>query len=299
MEEENAADPSFNAHLVNLTRAAIMRTLKKVFRVPEIIKKGLVYDRLGQNDTVIESTGKFIGYEIDLAPVSNASVRFDSVVLSFTEDVTFPLYLFKDGKKTPVLSFNVTAIAQEATVVNINVLLSYLNNATKGGKYFFGYFQADLGTAKAIREEVCGSRCFPYVRLRSVSIDQVAAADIDRNHRSYTYELSGFNLQLSVIRDHTRSIVQFGYLFDELIGLSVAVTVIEEILFTVRTNSTERINKEQIGASLQLQLDGALPISDGPQIKSLRNRLEAEIITLRQTFFPKQGNVNVNVRDAD
>lgn len=299
MEEANANDAAFNAHLSNLTRASVMRILNKVFRVPELLKCGMVYERLGQNDTVVESTGQFIGYEIDSAPVTNASGRMDSLVLSYTEDVTFPMYLFKDGKKSPLMSIPVTAVANEATVVNINVLLSYLNTTTKGGKFFFGYFQDDLGTAKAIREQVCEETKFPYLSIQSVSIPKIPGeTDIDRNQRSYTRELNGFNIQLSVFRDHTRSIVQYGSFFDEAVGLSVACAVIEQMLFTIRSNGTERELKDSITSALQMDLQGALPISDGPQIKSLRSRLDAEIIRLRQTFFPRGKNINVNLQHA-
>lgn len=290
MEKANATDAEFNSYLVSITRSAIFRCLNQVFRVPEYVQKGLVYDRYGQNDQLIEPTGKFIGYEINLAPVTDIGIRLDNVILRFNEDVTFNLYLFKDGKKSPVTFLQVSAVADEPTVVNTGILLNYIGGASKGGKFFFGYFQEDLGTAKAIREQIECKKSFNYVRFESVSIDKIPGqTNIDRDHRSYLYELSGFNMQVTVFKDHTNLITDNAPFFDEAIGLTATCTVIEDILYSVRSNGTQRANSESIDrTSLQMDLTGAAPVTGSPRIASLRSRLDKEFMRLRKTFYPCQ-----------
>lgn len=298
MEEPAASDANLNQYLTSLQRACIMRCLNAVFRVPEYLQQILLFDRQGQNDTPITNTGQFVGYEINLAPVNNLAIQIDSATLLFDQDVTFNLYLFKDGKKSPVTVMEVSAVANEATVVNFSdLVLNYIGASTKGGRFYFGYFQDDLGNVKAIREQV-----YRIEKTLCFDADPVAMKrntgeyDFDRNQRSYTVQPYGINLECSVFRDHTDQVIKKAHLFDEVIGLTNAYMVLEQIIYTVRSNKDERILKDQVDKiGLQLDLTGVAPISDSPRIKGLSQRIDAELNRMRQSFFPRQKPVNVNL----
>lgn len=297
MDEASASDSNLNIHLESLQRAAIMRCLNAVFREPEYIKQYLLLDRIGQNDQVIENTGLFVGYEINLAPVMDIGIQIDSATLLFDQDVTFNLYLFKDGKKSPISVIEVSAIAGEATVVNFSdLILNYIGSATKGARFYFGYFQDDLGGVKAIQEQVCprDTACFRAQPMQSKKV--TGEYDFNRNQRSYTVQPYGFNLEMSVFRDHTQLIVKKANLLDEVIGLTVASITIEQIIYTCRSNASERVLKDELSkVGIQMDLNGAAPVTDSPKIKGLNDRIEEELKRLRKSFSHKPKPQTVNL----
>jgi hypothetical protein len=301
MEEAGASDANLNAQLESLQRAAIIRCLNGVFREPEYIQQVLLLDRIGQNDKIIDNTGLFVGYEINLAPVMDVGIQIDSATLLFDTDVTFNLYLFKDGKKSPIAVIEVSSVANEATVVNFSdLVLNYIGSATKGGRFYFGYFQDDLAVVKAIQEQVCkrnNTACFSAVPVQMKK--NTSEYDFDHNQRSYTVQPYGINLEMSVFRDHTHQVVKKATLFDEVIGLTVAYMTIEQIIYACRSNANERILKDELSkVGIQLDLNGTAPISDSPKIKGLNTRIEEELQRLRKSFSRKQKPQTVNLAEC-
>ena len=290
MEQSGATDGEFNTYIEGVQRAAIMRCLNGVFREPELLEQVLLYNRLGQNDQPVPNEGLFVGYEIDLAKSMDIGVQIDAAVLLFDTDIDLNLYLFKDGKKTPLFVQEVSIMANEATVVRFtDLVLNYIGSATAGHKFYFGYFQDDLGSAKAIKEQVdCwnDTLCFS---ARPMITEKIAAEyDINRDERSYTMEAFGMNLEMSSFRDHTQQVVKKASLFDEVLGLIVAYMTIEQMTYAVRSNTNERQLKSQLeGIGIQLDLNGAAPISEGPRVTGLKQRIEKELERCRKQFFPK------------
>lgn len=298
MEEAAASDENLNKRLESLQRAAIMRCLNCVFREPEYKEQVLLYDRLGQNDQLINNNGLFCGYEITLAPTMGYGIQINSATLLFDSDVTFNLYLFKDGKKSPLSVIEVSAVAGEATVVDFSdLVLNYIGSNTKGGRFYFGYFQDDLGSVKAIQEQVCHFNKTCLFCVTPVETEKSAGEyDFDRDQRSYPMQPHGINLEMSSFRDHTQQIVKKANLFDEVIGLTVAYMTLEQIIYAVRSNGTERILKDQVQQiGINLDLNGVAPISDSPKIKGLNTRIEEELKRMRQSFFPKPKSQTVNL----
>lgn len=298
MEESAANDLNLNKHLESFQRAAIMRCLNSVFREPEYIEQALLFNRLGQNDQAISNSGLFVGYEINVAPAMNIGVQIDSATLLFNEDVTFNLYLFKDGKKSPLSVIEVSAVANEATVINFSDLtLNYIGSATKGSRFYFGYFQDDLGAVKAIQEQVC--KFNPTCCFRALPVEtkkNTGEYDFDRDQRSYPMQPHGLNLEMSSFRDHTQQIVKKANLFDEVIGLTVAYMTLEQIIYSARSNAGERVLKDQLQQiGINLDLNGVAPISDSPKIKGLTTRIEEELKRMRISFFPKPKTRTINL----
>jgi hypothetical protein len=68
----------------------------------------------------------------------------------------------------------------------------------------------------------------------------------------------------------------------------MAYQVIEDVLYSTKSNAKERILKEQaIEIGLSLDLKGVAPISDSPKIKGLLQRMEAEATRIQKAFYPK------------
>lgn len=290
MTEVNASDANLITHLGNIRSAAIMRTLNGVFHGPQIIDQPApLFQREGSNDETENNAGRFVGYEITVADEADAAVQIEALRPYFDGVAIFNIYLFKDGDPVRVWQQSVTTVADTIgeTVLSEKIITR--------GKYYIGYFQDDLGSVKAYREQVSHwnkQRLFCAV---PISAPATGATTFDRDNISYG-EPIGLNLEVSSFKDHTIQIKKKAAMFDELIGLQMAYYVIEQVLYSVRENKGERILKDQLDkVGIQLDLNGAAPISDSPQVMGLKQRIDRELATVRKSFYlrPKSQVVEV------
>lgn len=294
--DPDIADADFNAYMQSLQRSAIMRCLNSVFQDCDDLENVLLFERNTRIEQAQENTGLFVGYEIRVAQSFDIAVQIDSVRLYFDQDVTFPLYLFKEGKRTAIWSTSVSATAFEATVVDISdLVLNYISAETKGATFYFGYYQDDLGAARAIREQVESwnkTLCFSAGAVTA----PLKGGNIDFSNRYITNLPYGLNLEMSSFRDHTQLIIKKANVFDNAIGLQMVYNVLEQILYSTRSNEKERILKEGFGnAGLMLELKGAVPVSEVSKTLGLQAKIESEYGRLRQTFFPKPKGQTYNL----
>lgn len=293
------SDANFNAHLESIKRAAIMRSLNGVLNVTEQIERTLLYERdYNQQVNTVTNDNKFVGFEIRTPQSDEFAVQIESATLLFDGDVTFNFYLFKEGKKSPLLTREVSAVAEEQTVVNFSdVILNYIGQNTKGARFYFGYFQNDLGSVKAIDEEYSrwnSQKCFGAIGMYSNKI--TGETNFDRQNIYRSRDNFGINLEISTFRDHTNAIVKKAHLFDELQGLQFAYSVLESILYSTNSNATERILKDSITkAGLQLEMQGAIGAPDSPQIEGMNKRIKREMERVRKEFYPKQKAQSVSL----
>jgi hypothetical protein len=280
MELNGATDFEFNAYLEALHRGVILRLLSATFGVPEFISQDMTFTRFDSSDKQIQNTGAFTGIRIFRPSSLNYAIQIDKVELYFNEAKTFMLYLYEDTNPTPIWSTSVTSVANSRTTVSIPDLV--LNN-THGRILYLGYNQDQLGTCKAISEtdiETIGNRMY--------GIEFFKCIPGNFSEVNYTGDTTGLNAQLTVFKDHTASITTKAGLFDNAIGLQMAAQLVEQILFTKRSNSDERILGNTAGQMLgSMALDGVAPITDGPQSYGLRKQISAELVRMRESFFPK------------
>lgn len=299
-EDPDISVNDFNAYLDAKQRASIMRALNGVLNGREMFEQVLLFDRYGLNDTPITNSGRFCYFEIVLAKDFNIAIQIEALTLLFDSNVTFPLYLFKDGKASPVWSMQVTAVANEATVVNISdLILNYIGAGTKGHRFFFGYFQDDLGAARAIWEQpemFNKTRCF---RAQGAETNRIGnTINFNRNQPSYTYKNYGLNIQFSSFKDWTNSIISRANLFDELILLMMAYSVLETIVYSVRSNGSERILRENVDKyNVMFEMNGAAPISNSPYMTGLNKRIERELMRVKKGFYPQPKASTLNFID--
>jgi hypothetical protein len=291
MEEPNASDTNLNAHLTNLTNAAVMRCVNAVFRTKDFLEHAVVMQPVAmQAVRTIANSGLFVGLEINIAKATDIVVQLDTAQLLFDSAATFNLYLFAEGKKDPIATVDsVSSLSAEtAHIVLTDVLLSYISANYQASRFWLGYFQDDLATAQAIEQDVCfeQTKVFgvrPMQALRSGSDN-----DFVRDQISYGRQLQGINLEISAFRDHTQQIVKNATLFDESIGLTMAYMVIEQMNYTTQSNSIERIVKDQFSQlGMMMDLNGAAPVTDSPKIKGISSRIEEELKKVRSAFYPK------------
>jgi len=297
VENADISDADFNAWLQNMQQDNIMRGLNAVFSEPDYLDHPkLLFARWGRNDYPITNAGLFCGYEFDIAMDNDSTTQVDSAALYFDSNVTFNLYLFRDGKKTPIAVKSVTAVAWEQTTVDLeDWYLQYIGKDVdntknaKGAKFYIGYFQDDLGNAKAIQEQVMGwsnTFCFKAIPIASKKV--TGQYDFDRTARYINRLPYGLNLQVSSFKDHTDNIIRKAAMFDNLQGEQMTYSCLELILYAVRSNGTEMVLKDQmLQYGVMHELKGAVPLTGTAKIEGIRERIEKEVCRLNETFFYK------------
>lgn len=296
-EDPAISDADFNQYLSDLQNDLIMRSLNEVFRSQELIEQMLLYTRFGYNDIPIVNGGQFVGYVINIANDKGIAAAINFLTLYFTETVSFPIYLYEDGVKDPLLIFNVTVDAWERTLWELDgsdgdhpqIVLKFV----KGRRYYLGYYQNDLGDAQGIREQIdcwATSLCFEAYPL-SAPLDG-AGFGFNHNYRQFPFLPGGINMEMISFRDHTEKIIRKANLFDEMQGLQMAAFALELINNSMRTSKDQRQSEQQSQQQF-IELNQAFASKEVPVTPGLRSRIDREMIKLKQTFFPKQTAVSL------
>lgn len=287
-----ATDNQFALDLQELERDQILRVLNGVFNDPELIDDIILFDRDEDGDQEITNTGKFVGVRFKLPADSKYAVRITSASLLFNEDVTFNLYLFSGSIKQPLMVKEVSAEAGSQGSVDLDIVLNFLGQNNKGGWYYLGYFQNDLGAAKAIDENYCRTNRAAIFGWEFFETTHTGF-EFDKNTAggSSTY---GLNLEVSSFFDHTRTITQNAHVFDEIMGLQMAAYCIEMAIHTTRSNKDQRITAEANG-KLYNDLNMAGPTQEMPFTTGLKVQIDRELTKLKKRFFPKQKAQSITV----
>jgi len=292
MPQRAASASQFNSYLTALQRGIILRCLNGVFSEPELISQSLMYTRdEPEYIETVPNTGKFVGVQITVPPAADIAVQIDSVALHFDGARTFNLYVFNDLKTAPILIKEVTTEANNQVIVDLqDCILNHIGGANHGGIFYIGYFQDDLGSVKAIREDDADIAEGTVYRTEFIESKVTGPLAFNRNEISYIRESSaGINPHITVFRDHTWSIIKKPALFDNVIGLQMAAQIIEQMMFTMRSNGTEREAKDATSRmQLALELTGTAPITDGPHTTGLRKQIDQELKRLAAAFQPRK-----------
>jgi len=290
IEEVAATDSSLNTYLEAIQRGIILQCVNGVFNEPEYLSQKLLFNRhWSVNDQLVNNSGYFVGVQFRVPPTPDIAVQIDSVALYFDSVVTFNLYIYNDAVKAPLAVIEVTTVANSQTLVNLSdVILNYIGGANLGGSFYIGYYQDDIGSAKAYWEQGCEFVRESYGWTFIEADRKPAEYDFNRQNIRRTSVNYGLNLHVSTFQDHTWQIVKKAGLFDNVIGLQMAAQMVEKIVYSTRSNGTERILKEaaaQINA--QLDLNGVAAISDSPHTTGLKKQISQELARLKESFFPK------------
>lgn len=292
-DDKDISDAGFNALLQRYDRKVIMRCLNAVFNRPQKIEHGLVYERTSNVRNVpVPNQGNFCGYRIKVSN-GNYAVMINTLAMFFNGVATFNIYLFNDLKKAPLMSQSVTTVANDQTIIPLNWILKYIDD-NKGGLFYIGYFQDDLGLVLAVDEQLnmwADSKIYGAWPFQSPKV--AGSLDFNRINPSVVFRTYGLNMEVSSYRDYTEMIVQNAHLFDEARGLCMAIQVLEQIRNSARTNSTNRQANEMI--KLDYDLDLAFPTKEKPFMAGLRAQLVREFERINMNFFPAPKPTNVSI----
>lgn len=299
MEEKNATDNSFNGLLEGMQKGVILRTVNAVFNPPELLFQGLLYNRWGYQHSLVPNAGNFVGIRFKLAPLIDHALQVDSIGFYFDKTIAFNLVVYRDNIKAPLSVMNISVEAYTQTVLQFSDLfLNHIEGYAHGSQLYIGYFQSEIEAqgAKAIDEtDVSFLRGMPF-RYDFFEAKQVGGADFDRNNVLITTTKYGMSANVSVFRDHTTQIMRKAALFDNLIGLQMAAQCIEQSIYNVRMNGTERPIRDQATQLMaRMDLSGAAPISESPQTVGLKQMIDKELVRVKESFFPSPQPTSVSL----
>ncbi len=293
-----ANDTELNAKLEQMYKDVMFRCLSSVFTGVEFLDGACnTYNRVpSSQNTIVENTSSFVGYAIDVAERSDVSIQVNSLTLLFNAAATFNIHLFADGDPNPLITKSVTTVANAPVIIDVeNFVFGYKTKLSNSSRYYIGYFQNDLNGAKAIREQANFNRSLMYC---AVPCSLKASANVPLyNEVSQTFSPSGLNIEFSSFRDRTDTIVKQPFLFDTLVGLQMSTGIIESVMYTTRSNSSERILKENIDRMMvYMDLKGTVPISDAPVSgTNIAAEIKKETARIYKTLFPKRNIVNAEM----
>ena len=105
----------------------------------------------------------------------------------------------------------------------------------------------------------------------------------DLDDISYTGDTYGLNFDISVRKDFTQQILDNKTLFDEAIGIGMAVEILKLIINSSRSNRPERGAKEGIAAFAELY--GIPPDQEMPRTIGIERRLSIEIERIKKSLL--------------
>lgn len=296
MQPGTPAPSTWDAIFTARQNAVISKALNAVFNKTEFIDQVKFFTPDGSEvEQTVDNTGKAVGFKISVPRDFDKSVQLNYLELYFDGAATFNVFLFKQGSKTALQTKSVTTVANRITAVD---LTDWILNYKEASTYYVVYFQSDLGSVKAIRQQ--GSFDNEAVLFSACPIEAAVTSgtDFDRTSPARPGEPSGLNIQASSFKDFSNNVILQPFLFDELIGLINAQTLVEEILYSVRENKTERMLKDQLTQiGLQMDLSGAAPVSDSPQIVGLKQKIDREAKRVREAFYPTVKSKTVTYAD--
>jgi hypothetical protein len=282
---------AFTTYLANLQRSVVLEVLNATYNQKPIINKTqLCFQRpdVMLYPQPVANQGQFVGIKMYIAPGEDIAVRFSSVELFFNGDKTFNLYLYNDMTLPPIFTKSVTTQANQQVIVDLSndAVFNYLSTTiNKGGIFYFGYYQEDLDDVQAIFYSVYNTLyngCFIWA-FSAPQTEVSGTRNFQRNNIGANNLTYGMNVEASVYVDATNNIVQNQNLFDEVIGLTMAVRVIENIIFNYRANGVQTaINGIAQLKDLYAQLNGLKADEDIPYVMGLKDKLSRAINTCKK-----------------
>lgn len=273
----------------DLEQGMIMTLINGIFNECQMMEDTMLFDRKLRQDNAWTNGGKFCGYRLYIAPgefaaaIKKASFIFNGVA-------TFNLYLYQDMQPAPLYTQQVTTIAGQEVFVDLTDWVIKYNNGSysQNGVFYIGYYQADLGAVQALDQFVSQwnkTYAFGYTAFEAVA---TGAATFNRIAIPYTFVTYGMNLVVESYRDFTHRIIKNASMFDEAMGLAMAIIVLGYQAFNVRTNVTQR-QVQDISNILYSEINRDDSSDINPNVAGLKRQLQRELLKINNNFFKKKG----------
>ena len=236
------------------------RKLNRVESRTSLLAPTVLYDGEGRYTDINTPGGRFVGFRLNLAGATNQTFTISRIGIQLTESLSnLPIHIYKDG------ALIATHLISPATPARMH-FSTISQSLTPGNTYLIGYYEANLGTARAIRRSKtidvtnCAS-CSPYnaglramwsphLRLTSIRIDPGpfgAGGIIDSLSLAteVTEQNWGLNLTVAVDCDLTGLFVAQQGLLAPAIGQMAAIKLLSAIAYSPLTTGLEQALREK------------------------------------------------------
>ena len=264
-----------------------------------IASNDVIYE-VGSKVSNITNESRFCGVMFEVSLDTGVRATINRIGLYLTAAVTdLDLYLYHSSQSTSIATFQFTSTSANSFSWNeIRRTLDYDNGTITGGTWYIGYYQDDLATqtAQAVQYNAmnwlhgycnqCGatSRKYDvqYKSIRSrllmqgfyVPSAQVPAVGtmfdpaivIKTNNNNY-----GFNFNITIGCDLTQFWKDNIRSFKNVIGMAVAMRILEDMKFSSQINNLE----ESIKIMIVRDLEGAVDTKNPPLNEKLATAIEA------------------------
>jgi hypothetical protein len=286
---ETMNDSDFNAFLESMQKSAILRMINAVFNKTQLIESTLIFDRKLRNDIPTNNYGKFCGYRLMIGP-GEFALQISRASFLFNKDVTFTLYLYQDAIIDPLYEIEVTAEAYNEAYIDLpNWVLNYVSAKSMGGVFYIGYYQDEIEAQGAVALDEFVTQWNKAYVFGYTAFEAVA----DFENRSfvriavpYTLRTYGMNLEVQTYRDFTNKVIKNASLFDEAIGLTLAIEALGYMTYSARSNKTQRITQEMGSIIYNEIMNSGDALQLNPYVAGLKQQLTQEIGRLNRNFFP-------------
>jgi len=305
-EDKDIIDVDFNTFLDNLQNSCIIDVLTKAFadKSESVENKTLFpYEQRFENSHTPGSG--FVGVQIRPSLNKRVSAKISNISVAFDAVKTFKLYLINSQKPTKADALAeievTTVIGQDVKFYVLDFDIPLSGAGFSGGNFYLGYFESDLDGAQPYKRDwenasapiLSGDFLFPtfhrfinhrnidnsgYIDIRFYRMG-ITGTTINVDERDSLSDGHGINFEYQVYNDWTDLIIQNKTLFARSIQLQMAAKVTEGIMFSTRSNSTQRLMDDNIRNLAAFALNDTTT--------GIRALLNKEIQNIRKTFFPK------------
>jgi hypothetical protein len=285
-QEVGASDANFNAYLTQLQESAILEVCQKIDNnESDFVQSVNLYPYEKSFSDTITHSGRFVGFEIERRKSVNMLGKIGWVEVAFDTAATFNLYLYNSNKpNAPIVTQEVTTVAGESVVVNLDDWYIADDNTFKGGTFYVGYFEDDLGAAKAYAKNweasqyQRGTKCH---NVYQVSLEHSGTA-IDVTSNISPSDTFGLNIGIDIYTDYTELFIRNRAMLYQAIQYQVAEKVFHLISTSSRFNANERAN-ESDKQEMAFEVYGNKELG----IEGVNGKLTRTINNLKRTLFRK------------
>lgn len=277
-EDPDITDEAFNELIKRMQESCIVDVCYKLISDQKDLVSALnVYPLEKSFEGVIAPRGKFVGFQIKPNMVG-ISGKVTWIELSFDGDVSMKLYLFNSNRPSDPIEIPVDIVGGQSMIIDADLFITD-DLKYKGGEFYLGYFEDDLGSVRAYSRSYGNSNVryqSDYFYIEPVSLDHTNGK-IDIRSLCFESDSFGLNLGMSLYNDYTEKLIENKNMLWRLIQLQMHERVLSLIRYSTRSNITERLM-----ASASLDLFGDKETG----IKGVGDKLSDSIKTVKNALFP-------------
>ena len=193
--------------------------------------------------------------------------------------LTFNIYLFNSNKKEAIQTQSVTTSSGESVIQDLGWYISD-DVAYKGGNFYIGYFEEDIGGAQPYRrnyDQASFKYELPCLYIEPVKVDQVGSI-LDVSSYQNQPDSGGLGLVINVYEDFTELVIRNRNKFAYAIQQNMAVKVLNLVRSSTRINQTQRRTQE-----ITIELHGFR--DENVYVEGLISKARRAVKDLKKDFF--------------